>query len=470
MRISLAEAQRMYIDYHCYGNTLHTSDETMGQIVYEYRDFLSSWQKSVSNDDNKYEFDDSEFENWKAEGEQKAKESTGYENTTAQKVDQGIRSYGSAAVNGIGGTVSYLSGGGEALKTVATGTVEFSKQGSLGQGLKHFGGDVTNDLKGKSGTKGVSAIVQAALAIATATAYAIDKPNEEEVKACDDLLEQMTELQEALVEYQAQMQQMAQEIAEAQDEAQSVNEEANENMDTSKTEFDVFVDAYSALVEKAKTEGLTDEERSLVENLLASMSTTGEDITTTQDDAQTTVGDIYSDMGTYQEGYDEAAQGMAGVQGVTDYAAEIDERTQKACTWSAVGQAGNAVQGATSGAKLIVQGASHGWWGIAEIALGLGAIAAGVVSGVNATEQYSMAGQVGNEIGARESTQGLNQNTQEVYGQEIENYATSMETIENLELVVPDKVEVPEETIPQTQPQQNKQNNRFGKYTSKGRQ
>lgn len=468
MRISLAEAQRMYIDYHCYGNTLHTSDETMGQIVYEYRDFLSSWQKSVSNDDNKYEFDDSEFENWKAEAEQKAKESTGYEDDGLDKVDQYGNSINSAVAGGAGALYAHATGGAQALGNLAKGNIEIGRGATFKAGMQNLGKDVKQEWTAVEGGKG--ALIQAAIAIATCAAYYANKPNKEQVKACDDLLEQMTELQEALVEYQAQMQQMAQEIAEAQDEAQSVNEEANENMDTSKTEFDVFVDAYSALVEKAKTEGLTDEERSLVENLLASMSTTGEDITTTQDDAQTTVGDIYSDMGTYQEGYDEAAQGMAGVQGVTDYAAEFDERTADLTKVAALGQAGNAVTGAMSGAKLILRGASKGWLGVAEIAIGLAAIAAGAGSGVAAKEQYDMSAQVGSEIGARESTQGLNENTQEVYGQEIENYAVSMETIENLELVVPDKVEVPEETIPQAQPQQNKQNNRFGKYTSKGRQ
>ena len=465
MRISTAEARMRYIDYHCYGNTMHTSDEEMGYIVHEYSDYISRWKESVTNDNNKYEFDDSDFENWKADGEQKAKDSTGYDNTGWQKTGQRTRAYGSAAVNGINGFVAYSTGGGDALKSIATGSVEIGTDASFKGGIKGSLKQVSSDWNTNNGGAKI-AMVQAAIAIATSVAYWADKPNEEQVKACDDLLGQMEALQQGLLDYQAQMDAMAQEIAEAEEEAASVNDEANENMDTSKTEYDVFVASYCALVEKAKTQGLTDEERGLVEDLFAAISGTGEEINTTSEDAQTTVGDIYSDMSTYQEGYDEAAQGMANAQGVTDYAEELDEMTQNACTGSAVGQAGNAIAGATSGAKLIVRGLSKGWLGVAEVILGGAAIAAGVSSGVAAKEQYDMSGQVGVEIDARTGTQNLNGNTMGVYDQSIDFYSGAMENVEGLELVVPDDVEVPQETIPDTQPPKNQksQQGRFGKF------
>ena len=455
----MAEAQRMYIDYHCYGNTLHTSDEEMGYIVHEYSDQISRWRKSVTDDVNEYKFDDSEFENWKAQGKQDAKESAGYENTNSQRRLEGARAYGSAAVNGL--NAMYASGRAANGAATAIGNAVANASGSSS-------GAASAAAKG-----GGSAYIQAGIAIATLAAYMVKKPNEEQAKACDDLLEQMTQLQQELVEYQGQMETMAQEISEATEEAQTVNEEANDSMDTSKTEYDVFVESYSALVEKAKTEGLTDEERTLVENLFTALAATGDDIDTTQEDAQTIVGDIYSDLGTYQEGYDEAARGMANVQGVTEYAEEFDVSTHDKCNASAIGQAANAITGAFSGAKLIAMAASHGWWGIADVILGGAAIAAGAGSGLAANEQRTMAQGVQTEIDSRTATQGLNENTRGLYDQEINNYEISMGNVENLELIVPEDVGVPTETIPNNQPQQNQKPNgptqkgRFGKYTSK---
>ena len=457
MRINQSEAYRMYIDYHCYGNTLHTTDEEMGYIVHEYSDYISRWKESVTNDNNKYEFDDSDFENWKADGEQRAKDSTGYKDTTGDSVVQHTEAIAPCVTGGAGALYAHATGGVTAVKDVAAGNFNWNSN-QLPEG---YG---TNQTK-------IGDTVTAIMAIATYGAYLADKPNEEQVKACDDLLGQMEALQQSLLEYQAQMDAMAQEIAEAEEEAASVNDEANENMDTSKTEYDVFVASYCALVEKAKTQGLTDEERGLVEDLFAAISGTGEEINTTSEDAQTTVGDIYSDMGTYQEGYDEAAAGMAGVEGVTDFAEEFDERTQALCQVSAAGQAANSLSGAMSGAKLILRGASKGWLGVAQIILGGFAIAAGVGSGVAAKEQYDMSGQVGVEIDARTGTQDLNGNTMDAYDQSIDFYAGAMNNVENLELTVPDDVDAPTETVPDNPPPSNKpvdpSKSRFGKYTSK---
>jgi len=445
MGISLSEAQRIYIDYHCYNNSMHTSNETMGYIVHEYSDYIRQWQSTVSDDDNKYEFDDSDFENWKAEGEDAAKDKTGYEDDGWDEFDQYGNSINSAVAGGAGALYSHATGGVQALGDFAKGGVVDRWQS---------GNKISKESFQFKETK-VSDIIAAGIAIATYGLYLAEKPNEEQVEACDDLLEQMEALQQALLEAQAMMQEMAQEIAEATDEAHAVNEEANENMDTEKTEFDMFVDSYSALVEKAKTEGLTKEERALIEDLFSAMAAANENINTTGDDAQTTVGDIYSGLETYQDGYDDAAQEMGNALGVTDYAEEFDERTQTLCQVAALGQAGNAASGAMSGAKLIMKGASKGWFGLGEIILGAAAIAAGVGSGFAAKEQYDMSNEVGVEIDARVGTQGLNDNTMGVYDEGVTNYEASMGDVENLELVVPDDIDAPDEEIPPETPTTN---------------
>ena len=81
---SEAFCRKAYLNYHCYGNTMGISAEDMGKITQAWSDRLSSWQATVSSDENEYEFDDSEYAKYKSEGEQAGKEATGHDGSTAK--------------------------------------------------------------------------------------------------------------------------------------------------------------------------------------------------------------------------------------------------------------------------------------------------------------------------------------------------------------------------------------------------
>ena len=69
---------RAYLNYHCYGNTMGITGEEMGAIINRWGDQIPTWQKNAqTNDEVKYEFDDSEFEDYKTEGYNNAKKENG---------------------------------------------------------------------------------------------------------------------------------------------------------------------------------------------------------------------------------------------------------------------------------------------------------------------------------------------------------------------------------------------------------
>ncbi len=107
--------------------------------------------------------------------------------------------------------------------------------------------------------------------------------------------------------------------------------------------------SYEALKAKAESgEPLTEEEKALYQELVKYMTETGEGIAETQEETTDLVGELYEDMGSYQEGYDYAAETMGEVEGSTDYAASIDSTTRDQCYTEAVSQGLNAVSGAVA--------------------------------------------------------------------------------------------------------------------------
>ena len=81
--------------------------------------------------------------------------------------------------------------------------------------------------------------------------------------------------------------------------------------------------------------------------------------------------EIYEDMETYQDGYDSAAENMAKVQGVTDFAESFDDATRTMCYVEAGAQTLNAGSGALAAARLIAHVLSP-----VDVAMGIAAGAA----------------------------------------------------------------------------------------------
>ncbi|MCM1003013.1 MAG: YkyA family protein [Candidatus Gastranaerophilales bacterium] len=436
---SEAWCRKAYLNYHCYGNSMNISADEMGEITKAWSSKLTSWQATVSNDENQYEFDDSDYSSYKDNGKKAAQDQTGYENSTGDKAKQISRTTGDMAFAAGSATLGIVSAAKSGIN-IGKNIAAIGKFGKGGTALTKNVGSATKAANAGNGAAKTCAIVGASLAIATATMYRVMKPNKTQKEACDELQNVMANNQAALSETQADMENMANEIIDLSDQANEANEEANDNIEEQKTEYDMYKASYEALKAKAESgEPLTEEEKALYQELIKYMTETGENITETQENTTDVVGNLYDDIGTYQEGYDYAAETMGEVEGSTDYAASVDATTRDQCYTEAVSQGLNAVGGAVSGAQLL--GSGPWFW-----ALGAASIAAGISSGFASAEQISMAGEVGTEIDMRKDTQNFNTETMDMYDEEIDAYDGFMTGVEDLELEIPDDVAAPEDT------------------------
>ena len=428
---SEAWCRKAYLNYHCYGNSMNISADEMGEITKHWESKLTSWQATVSNDENHYEFDDSDYSSYKENGKKAAQDQTDYSGNDAGNIVNGSLSSAGAAAGATAGVIGAVKSG----QNIASGLKAVSTFGKAAKGAKD---GVATGAKSSAGK--ACAYIAAGLAIATATMYHVMKPNKTEKKACDELQNVMANNQTALTETQADMANMANEIIDLSDQANEANEDANEEVEEQKTEFDMYRESYEALKAKAESgEPLTEEEKALYQELIQYMTESGELITETQENATDVVGELYEDMGTYQEGYDYAAETMGEVEGTTDFAEGFDSATRTMCYVEGTSQALNAVSGAVAGAQLM----GMGFW---NWALGIASIAAGVTSGIASAEQFKMAGEVGTEIDMRKDTQTFNTETMDVYNEEIDTYDGFMQGVEDLEIEIPDDLEVPEDT------------------------
>ena len=66
------------------------------------------------------------------------------------------------------------------------------------------------------------------------------------------------------------------------------------------------------------------------------------------------------------------------------------------------------------------------------------------MSGVGAAQQFSWAGEVGNEIHMRRDTQDINATSLEMYDENIDVYQGQLEGVEDLEMEIPEDMEDPE--------------------------
>lgn len=431
---SQAYAYKCWYNYNYCNNTMGIDSKSMSEITQTWNGELSNWRATASNDENAYEISDDDFSKATRTGKEEAQKDTGYEGGKGGMVTRGVAD----AASGIAGAA------------VTVGGIDV-----LGSGVANAAGKVVGKSAGKAVANGKTNaadksngawIIAAPLALATGTAYMASKPNQEQKEACDDLQDNMTDAQAALASAQDDMADYAAEIEEMSDEAQMYNEDANGEIEEQKSEFDLYKESYEALMAKVESgEALTEDEKALLEELVPLMQELGVTMNETIDDTGEAVSDIYDEMGTYQEGYDYAAETMGEVQGLTDYAESFDEATQTMCYVEGGAQTLNAFNGgkaALQAGKFAASGGIFTAWAWGFAAAGA---AGAAMSTAGAAQQFSWAGDVGTEIGMREATQDLNVDTTDIYDERIADYEGYMGGVEDLTLDVPDDMEAPEE-------------------------
>ena len=460
---SQSYAYKCWENFYYGNNTKGIDSKSMGEIKQTWNSEIANCQANVLNDENAYEIPDDDFSNAYKNGQDSAKDTTGYNGKTGGTIARGTGDAVVAAGNAVisSGIIKGVSGvGSKLVETTATKVGEkaaekaVSKLGEevAAETVKEVGEKAAAEASSKVVEKGgnTSWIIGAPINLLQGTLYQTMKPNKDEKEACDVLQDTMAESQAATMSAQEEMSAMGEELMSLSDEAAEYNEEANDQIEEQKTEYDLYMASFNALKEKAESgEALTEDEKALYKELGGLLTEKGENITVIQEDAGDTVTTIYDDMGTYQEGYDYAAETVAEIQGVTDYAASFDKTTQVMCYVEGASQTLNAASGAKNAWQAGAFAASGSWafgataWAWAFVAM---AGAGAAMSGVGAAEQFKWAGEVGTEIKAREATQDLNASTGDMYDTEVDNYDNWMTGVEDLELEIPDEIAPPENT------------------------
>lgn len=408
------------------------SAEQKGQLSAKWgAENINKW---LSVDSTQYQIDDASYDAAKEAGKQAAIDTTGHDgsktSTASVAFDTG------ASVAGAVGTGMLIAGGGKATQQVSLAT---AKEGSK-----------LTEAKGSTKT---GAYIAAISAIAVALKYQIEKPNEEQYKAAMELHNQngeganlLGEGSNSLTIAQNNMNEANEEVTQLTEEAEETNEEANDKIEENKTLFDFYRQQYENLkARKEAGEQLTPDERELMKQLAPLMEDLGEEINVTTEETSETVNDYNDEIADYQEVYDESAETMAEVEGITEYAESFDEDTRTKCYVEGGSQALNALSGAMASAKLF----AGPWW--QYILAGAAGVAA-ARSSLASAEQFGEASDIKEEIHFREGVQEYNAETNTMYEEELDNYAGNIDVIEDLELEVPNDLKVPQdaETIAAT--------------------
>ena len=419
---SQAYAYKCWYNYNYGGNTMKISSKDMGEITQTWNGELKNWRATASNDENAYEIEDDDYSTAKLNGKESAKDKTGYDGGKGGMIANSVGDFALSVAGAVTGKI--------------VGNAVGRTLNSAGACVVNSGGQAAIQSSGK--TVKLSDIATVVMASAVAAKYYIAKPNKEQKEACDELQNTMQDAKASLAAAQDDMTTAGDEIVDLSDEAQAYNEDANDEIEDKKTEYDMYKASYDALMEKVNSgESLTEDEKALMKELVPIMQQLGVDIGDLSDETTDNVGEIYDEIGTYQDVYDNAASTMGEVEGVTDYAESFDGATRAMCYVEAGAQTVNGISAGLAAARL----AGKAFVGWAFAAIGAAAAAS---SGIAAKEQFNWAGKVGNEINARKETQDLNATTISMYDENIDAYAGQMEGVEDLELEIPEDMSDPE--------------------------
>ncbi len=485
-------AKALWLNYHKGSNTLNISDFDIGRIEATWENLIPKWQQSSVVDENVYDFEFSldDWNNAVEEGEEQGKNLTGYEATGWQKTGQIARCAADgtiaaatglhAAYNGTKGVVNFggqLLGKGSSaassgVKTVSTGTsgINIINSGpgdssiispeAFGEEGMQIGTQAGTQAGGEVAKKTITdafLLIACAFDVTNAAWYLASKPNEEQSNAVNALAEDMGNQQAATMGAQNDLVTMDDELQTAADEAYVVNDDANTYMGEQKTMYDFYAGTLEYL-EAAKTAGhqFNKDELKLYEESIQYMTAISDDIGVTQENTTDAVTEVSENMSTYQTGFDEVAETAGNVQGITDYAESIDESTQTMCTVEKYSQMVSGGAAGVDAVRAAAQAASSAITIGGAIIYGAAAVAsaaAAVMDTKASAEQGQMAEQAGMEIEMRAQTQDMNTNTQELYDSGIDNYEAYTESVEDLEMEVPDDIEAPEiVTLPTEDP------------------
>ena len=483
---SQAYAYKCWYNYQYGNNTMGISSKDINEIRQAWSSELANWQATALDDENAYEIEDDDFSRACKDGKDQGKEVSGDVNK-AGMVTRGVTDAAAGAVGAlattIGGQVANKVAGkvvnkiagdvvGDAATKAATkaaiNTVtdkaakkaaKEAVKGAVKQSGLEAGKKAATEAAGEAGEKAAEAagekvtgageniswIITAPLACATGVRYMANKPNKDEKEACDALQDEMLNAQAATTSAQELMAESRSAVEDLTSEAEDAKDMVEEENDPEMAEVELYKASYDAIVARAASRGgLTEEEKAEAAFYQAEIQgIVGEDgtIETRAAEASELVGDIYDDMGTYQDVFDDSAETVAEVQGLTDFAESFDSATQTMCYVEAAGQTLNAFAGgkaALQAGKFAASGGIFTAWAWGFAAMGA---AGAATSGVGAYEQMSWAGEVGNEIEMREVAQELNSATSDIYDESIQDYEGAMTSVEDMTVAIPESIE-----------------------------
>ena len=498
---SISDSYNAWYNYKYGGNTRGITSAEFSDIVTRWKSNLNSWESQAAQDENKYEITDEDYSKSKSNGKDSARMKTGYKSNKTGMIVRGsvdaAAGLAGALANSVGKKVAEkatekIAGkliGKKATEKIAEKAAKKVLTQKLGEEVekkaikeasKKIAGDVTNNLAGamqddvinatagkltgtatkeatKEATKasnnakgGKVWLITAPLSMAMGILYQTNKPNKDEHNAAGELESTiLPDAQGELVDAEDQMESATESVMDLTEEANALQEDAADEIEENKTQFDMFNTSLTALKEKANSgEKLTESEKELYKELIPSMKEASDNISGVEEDAIDGVDDIHGDIEGYQSDFDSAADTIANVQGITDYAASFDSTAEVMCYVEGVGQALNAASGAKAAVdagRFAASGGIFTAWAWAFAAMGT---AGAVTSGLGAYEQYNWANDIGREVDLRKMTQDMGSETLDSYNEQIDMYDDNLGIVEDLEIEIPDDLEIPEETDP----------------------
>lgn len=441
-------AYKCWYNYNYGKNTLGISDSDYASIIGKWKDSIGAWS-DFAKDENKYEISDSELSDYKTKGKQSAKDATGYAGGGKGKMIG--RAVGDTAM--VAGSVVAPKVAGKVGEKLASKAAEKAAASTMDAGgtaaaekAVSNAHEASGNVKNNAAKAGI--LVACAMSLATGILSRVKKANQEQKEACDTLKnEVLPEAQGALADTQDYMEETEEELLELSEEAEEKNEEANDEIEEKKTDFDAERRIYDNLMSK-KTAGeeLRDDEKQWLKDNAPKMTQISEEIDEISEGTSDEVNDLYDQMGEKEENYDEAAESIAEVDGIEDYAESFDSATKTMCyveggiqTLNTLCAGLNAKKAIGMASGLSVFGAGAIYWAAAAAA-----VVGGGLSTVSAAEQFKWAGEVGQEIDLRKDTQAMSDETTEAYDEKVEVYEGTMGIMEDMELEIPDDLEVPE--------------------------
>ncbi|MBQ4114498.1 hypothetical protein IJD34_03750 [bacterium] len=453
------QCRRAYISYLERRECSGISEEEFIQIKTRYSDKLSEWLSMPSDDVNEYAFGDEDFERFNARGRDAAENIADYDGSaignTAQASTNAVTATGNVIWTGSTGGVKALEQAGSDIaggiknalgigkkKTPPVdvpdvGHVKVSTEGLTGDKLAAAemanraqdaaAADAAAAAQKAADKQATTAYVQAGIAVAQAAYYWIDRPNQEEKAACDELLNQMANNEMALNDQSGVLKVLQEDIMLKSQETADANAKANDDIKFARSNQFLYQSTINRLeAKKSAGQELTIEEKNTLTTYKGYVRAEEGNVTQIADEITAFTKDSIITTDEMAGDYDDVAGTIAEVQGVVDYAASIDKAAQASAYMEAVGQGLNAASGAMAAAKLFMTSGGINW---VNIAMGVAASAASVSSIAAGAEQVLWAGQIGNEISARETVGDYNDEVFTEYEAGVANYSAVKEEL-----------------------------------------